>query len=54
MDNSVINQLKQKKKELIKIVIEKVRREYQDDIDLIGVCGSFLQAIFMGNQIWTY
>jgi predicted nucleotidyltransferase len=46
MDRSVINQLKQKNKELIDIVIQKVRKEYQNDIDLIGVCGSFFTGDF--------
>ena len=46
MDNSIINQLKQKNKELIDIVIQKVRKEYQNDIDLIGVCGSFFTGDF--------
>lgn len=46
MDNSVINKLKQKNKELIDIVIQKVRAEYQNDIDLIGVCGSFFTGDF--------
>ena len=46
MDNSIINKLKQKNKELINIVIEKVQKEYQNDIDLIGVCGSFFTGDF--------
>lgn len=46
MDNNIINQLKQRNKELIDIVIEKVKREYEDDIDLIGVCGSFFTGDF--------
>lgn len=46
MDISIINKLKQKNKELIDIVIQKVRKEYQNDIDLIGVCGSFFTGDF--------
>jgi predicted nucleotidyltransferase len=46
MNNSVINQLKQKNKELIDIVTKKVQKEYQNDIDLIGVCGSFFTGDF--------
>lgn len=46
MDNYVLNKLKQKNKELIDIVIQKVRKEYQNDIDLIGVCGSFFTGDF--------
>jgi predicted nucleotidyltransferase len=46
MDNKVMNKLKQKNKELIDIVIQKVRKEYQNDIDLIGVCGSFFTGDF--------
>lgn len=46
MDNSVITKLKQKNKELIDIVIQKVQKEYQNDIDLIGVCGSFFTGDF--------
>lgn len=46
MDDRVINQLKQKNKELIDIVIQKVQTEYQNDIDLIGVCGSFFTGDF--------
>ena len=44
MDNSVVNKLKQKNKELIDIVIQKVKKEYLHDIDLIGVCGSFFSG----------
>lgn len=46
MENHVKNQLEQKNKELIEIVIQKVREEYQNDIDLIGVCGSFFTGDF--------
>lgn len=46
METSVINELKQKNKELIDIVIQKVKEEYQNDIDLIGVCGSFFTGDF--------
>jgi len=46
MDTSVLKQLKQKNKELIDIVIEKVKKEYANDIDLIGVCGSFFTGDF--------
>ncbi|WP_291582440.1 nucleotidyltransferase domain-containing protein [Clostridium sp. UBA6640] len=46
MDSSEINRLKQKNKELINIVIQKVQKEYQDDIDLIGVFGSFFTGDF--------
>ena len=46
MDNSVINKLKQKNKELIDIVIQKVQKEYQNEIDLIGICGSFFTGDF--------
>lgn len=46
MDNSVINQLKQKNRELIDIVIQKIQKEYQEDIDLIGICGSFFTGDF--------
>lgn len=46
MDNSVINQLKEKNKKLIDIVIQKVQKEYENDIDLIGVCGSFFTGDF--------
>ena len=46
MDNGVINKLKLKNKKLIDIVIEKVRKEYENDIDLIGVCGSFFTGDF--------
>jgi len=46
MDNSKTNELKQKNKELIDIVIEKVKKEYPDDIDMIGVCGSFFTGDF--------
>jgi predicted nucleotidyltransferase len=46
MDDIVINQLKQKNKELIDILIQKVRKEYENDIDLIGVYGSFFTGDF--------
>ncbi len=46
MDNSKINQLRQKNKELIDIIIQKVQKEYKNDIDLIGVCGSFFTGDF--------
>jgi predicted nucleotidyltransferase len=46
MDDNVINKLKQKNKELTEIVIQKVRSEYENDIDLIGVCGSFFTGDF--------
>ena len=49
MDNSPVNQLKQRNKELIDIVIQKVQKEYQDDIDLIGVFGSFFTGDFYLN-----
>lgn len=46
MDENIKNILKQRNKELIDIVIQKVQKEYQDDIDLIGVCGSFFTGDF--------
>lgn len=46
MDNSVIKQLKRRNEELIDIVIQKVQNEYKDDIDLIGVFGSFFTGDF--------
>lgn len=46
MHNNIKNQLKQKNKELINIVIEKVKKEYENDIDLIGVFGSYFSGDF--------
>ncbi|GKU27512.1 nucleotidyltransferase domain-containing protein [Clostridium folliculivorans] len=46
MNEVTINKLKQKNKELIDIVIQKVRNEYENDIDLIGICGSFFTGDF--------
>lgn len=46
MNDIIVNQLKQKNKELIDILIQKVRKEYEKDIDLIGVCGSFFTGDF--------
>lgn len=46
MDENIIDQLKQKNKELIEIVVQKVLKEYPNDIDLIGVCGSFFTNDF--------
>lgn len=46
MNEITINKLKQKNKELIDIVIQKVRNEYANDIDLIGICGSFFTGDF--------
>ena len=46
MDNKVVSKLKQKNKELIDILIQKVHNEYENEIDLIGVCGSFFTGDF--------
>jgi predicted nucleotidyltransferase len=46
MNEVTINKLKLKNKELIDIVTQKVRNEYEDDIDLIGICGSFFTGDF--------
>ncbi|GFZ32944.1 hypothetical protein CSC2_34700 [Clostridium zeae] len=46
MNEIIINRLKQKNKELINILIQKVQNEYENDIDLIGICGSFFTGDF--------
>lgn len=46
MDNRVKEQLREKNKKLIDIVIQKVKNEYENDIDLIGFVGSFFTGDF--------
>lgn len=46
MNEATINKIKEKNKELIDIVIQKVCNEYENDIDLIGICGSFFTGDF--------
>ena len=46
MDNNVKERLMRRNRELIDILLEKIRTEYRDDIDLVGVSGSFFTGDF--------
>lgn len=46
MNSDLINKLKQKNNQIIDILIQKIKNEYQEDIDLIGICGSFFTGDF--------
>ncbi|MHB1629306.1 MAG: nucleotidyltransferase domain-containing protein [Bacilli bacterium] len=46
MDNDVKERLMRRNRELIDILREKIRTEYREDIDLVGVCGSFFTGDF--------
>ncbi len=50
VDNNVKERLMRRNRELIDILLEKIRTEYREDIDLVGVCGSFFTGDFHENS----
>lgn len=50
MDNNIKERLMRRNGELIDILLEKIRTEYREDIDLVAVCGSFFTGDFHENS----
>ena len=50
VDNNVKERLMRRNRELIDILLEKIQTEYREDIDLVGVCGSFFTGDFHENS----